>query len=322
MKKKIFSLICPECQSELLAFDSLYRCEDCKIGYPIKDGVICFLNEDDDFYEGSYMATINFTCKNDSSLKLLLGLYFINSHYLWYVRKYIKSPSKILDVACGGGVRYLAQKGEVTGIDLSLNSLKKTTEFYKLSVQANVLNMPFPDTTYDLVTSCYAIEHFRHEEKQRLLNRFYRVLKPGGKLILLFDCDNDNPLFRWVKRYPELYRKGFVENDHHYGLQMPSDNLKLIENSGFKILDYHAANKTHIQHLPVFGWIESYGEKSKLAAIASKLACYARKYRVTNLGYQAFVTIFDDLIEKFLPLDWARVLLVVAEKEKKEKLDW
>ncbi len=314
MENKIFALICPACKSKLLTFDSLYCCENCNRDYPIKDGVICFLNENDDFYEGSYMATINFTCKSERSLKSLLYLYFINTHYLWYIRKHVKPSGKILDVACGGGVRYLAQKGEVTGIDLSLNSLKKTTEFYKLSVQANVLNMPFPDTAYDLVTSCYAFEHFRPDEKQLLLNQFYRVLKPGGKLVLLFDCDNDNPLFRWVKRFPKLYKKGFVENDRHYGLQFPSENIKLIENAGFKILDYHAANKTHIQHLPVYGWIEPYGEKSRLAARASNLACYARKYRFTNLGYQVFVTLFDDLIEKFLPLDWARLSLIVAEK--------
>ncbi len=310
-----FSLICPECQSELLAFDSAYHCKDCDRDYPIKDGVVCFLNEDDGFYEGNYTGTINFTCKSERSLKSLICLYLMNIHYLWYIQKYVKSSSKILDVACGGGYRYLAQKGEVTGIDLSLSSLKNTTEFYELGVQADVLRMPFPDTTYDLVTSCYAFEHFRPDEKRLLLKQFYRVLKPGGKINLLFDCDNVNPLFRWAKRYPELYKKRFVELDHHYGLQMPSENINLIEDSGFRILGYHAANKTILQHLPVFSWLEPYGEGSKLAALASKFALYAGKYRITNFGYQAFVTVFDDFIEKLLPLDWARLLLIVAVKE-------
>jgi ubiquinone/menaquinone biosynthesis C-methylase UbiE len=313
--EKTVSLVCPACQTELLQLDTTYHCEYCKKDYPVKEGVVCFLKENDTFYEGSYTATINFIPKSKKSLRSLIYLYFINNHYLWYIRKHIKPGNNILDVACGGGIRYLAQKGEVTGIDLSFSSLKKTTRFYRLSVQADALNMPFPDATYDLVTSCYAFEHFSSDKKQLLLEQFYHVLKPKGKIILLFDCDNDNPLFQWVKKYPELYKKCFVELDHHCGLQKPSENIKLIENAGFKILEYRASNKTPVQHLPVYQWMESYGKVSKLVVFASKLAFYIGKYRITNLGWQAFVTIFDDIVEKIFPLDWARLLLIVAEKD-------
>jgi SAM-dependent methyltransferase len=179
--------------------------------------------------------------------------------------------------------------------------------------------MPFLDSTYDLITSCYAFEHFKPDEKRILLNQCHRVLKPGGKIVMLFDCDNDNLLFRWLKKDASLYKKRIIEHDSHYGLQKPSENIKLIENAGFKILDYRAANKTFFQHLPVFGWMEPYGEISKLAAWASKIAFCIRRYRLPNLAYQAFVTVLDDIVEKFLPLDYGRILLVVAEKE---KLDW
>lgn len=322
MSENIY-LICPECQLKLLEFDSLYHCGNCNSNYPIKEGVVCFHNESDDFYEhffdiadyaskGTFPFKSNFTYKR--TLKSLLHLYFAEHQFLWYIQKHVKQTGKILDVACGPGKRYLAQKGEVTGIDLSFRGLKETTEFYKLSIQADALRMPFPEAAYDVVTCCFGFEHFKPDVKYLLLNQFYRVLKPGGKIILLFDCDSNNPLFRWVKRNPELYKENFVERPDHYGLQMPSENMKLIENSGFKIIECHADCKTPFQDAAFFGWLKPYGEVSKLAALASYLVLYADKYRPTRYCYEAFVTFFDDIIEKFLPLDWARLLLVVAQK--------
>ncbi len=308
-------LICPVCQSDLLRKDFLYFCRSCGQEYPVRDGVVCFLDKEDSFYEGHYSATINFTSKNDSSLKSLLYLYFINSHYLLYVRNYAKKNCKILDVACGGGVKYLACKGDVTGIDLSYASLKNTTAFYRQSIQGSVFKMPFPDSSYDLITSCYAFEHFKPCDKKVLIEEFGRVVKPGGKVVMLFDCDNDNLLFRWIKKNPQLYKERFIELDHHYGLQKASENLRLFEDGGFKILKYRAFNKTVFQHLSVFGWIEPYGSFSKLAGLTCKIALYLGQHRTTSLAYQAFVTLLDDVVEKFLPLDHARLLLVVAERK-------
>lgn len=314
MENKGFFLVCPTCRERVVPIDDAHICSNCEKTYPIKDNIVCFLGENDQFYEGAYTGTINFTCKNESSLKSLFYLYVIHFHYLWYIKKYIQTPVNILDVACGGGTRYLAQKGNVTGIDLSLSSLRKTTQFYQNNIQANILEMPFLDNSYDVITSSFCFEHLTLHEKRLLLSHFQRVLTPGGKIILLFDCDNSNPFFKWLKKYPDLYKQCFIEIDHHYGLQFASVNLSLFKEAGFKILNYRVFNKTPIQHLPVYTWVGPYSKVTKCATLISKTALYMGKFKYLNLGYQILVTLFDDVVEKFLPLNWGRLLLVILEK--------
>lgn len=314
MKKESLSLICPYCFSDLVLFSSAYRCNSCMREYPLKEGVVCFLDSDDKFYEGTYTATINVTFRSERSLNAILYFYFYREPYLKAIRKHVKSSGIILDIGCGGGTRYLAQKGEVVGLDLSFGSLKKVTGFYKMAVQANALKLPFPDKTFDLITGSYNFEHFLPDEKQVLLGQMNRVLKPGGKIILLFDCDNNNPLFRWFKKDRELYQKCFIEHDHHYGLQLPSINLGLIEKAGFSIIEYKALNKTPLQYLPVYGWMTPYGTKSKLVSFVSNLASFVGKKKVLWVPYYALINWFDAIIERLLPLDYARVLLVIAQK--------
>jgi SAM-dependent methyltransferase len=307
-------LSCPTCQGALSQTENSYRCHQCLSLFPVQDGVVTFLKEGDEFYEGAYDATVNITFANEKSLKAFLYFHLYREPYLNAIRRYARPPAAILDLGCGGGTRYLAQKGTVAGLDLSFASLKKTPGFYDQAVQADALNLPFPDDTFDLVTSSFAFEHFLPAEKPALLSQIYRVLKPGGRIIFLFDCDNHNALFRWLKKEETWYQEGIVENDHHYGLQWASVNLGLIEQSGFVLLEHRGLNKTPVQYLPVYGWIKKYQSKSKLIFIATRVAAQIARYKVLWVPYHTLVNWLDLACEPFFPLDYARVLLVVAEK--------
>jgi tocopherol O-methyltransferase len=107
-------------------------------------------------------------------------------------------PQNILDVGCGigGSSLYLAGKfnAEVTGITLSpvqaARAKERGSEF-GLSSRANFLvadaqAMPFADNSFDLVWSLESGEHMPHKEK--FLQECYRVLKPGGKLMMVTWC--------------------------------------------------------------------------------------------------------------------------------------
>ncbi|NBD32489.1 MAG: methyltransferase domain-containing protein [Cyanobacteria bacterium] len=108
------------------------------------------------------------------------------------------SPSQILDVGCGigGSTLYLAQKFNATaqGITLSPEQAKRATERAKSAnleerVQfqvANALALPFADHSFDLVWSLESGEHF--PDKAKFLQEAYRVLKPGGKLLMATWC--------------------------------------------------------------------------------------------------------------------------------------
>jgi tocopherol O-methyltransferase len=110
-------------------------------------------------------------------------------------------PQNIIDVGCGigGSTLYLAQKFgcQATGITLSpvqASRAKERALDIGLDAQvhfevANALAMPFADNTFDLVWSLESGEHM--PDKAKFLAECYRVLKPGGKMILATWCHRE-----------------------------------------------------------------------------------------------------------------------------------
>jgi tocopherol O-methyltransferase len=105
---------------------------------------------------------------------------------------------KIIDIGCGigGSSLYLAEKlhGEVVGITLSPVQANRAQEralaaglaeraTFKV---ANALDIPYPDNTFDLVWTLESGEHM--PDKDKFLQECYRVLKPGGRMILATWC--------------------------------------------------------------------------------------------------------------------------------------
>ena len=102
---------------------------------------------------------------------------------------------KVLDVGCGGGLacEFLAKRGaDVSGIDLSFNSIKAAQEqakksYLKIDYQSGVAeNLPYPENTFDVVVCFDVLEHV--ENWQRVIREISRVLNKGG--IFLFDTIN------------------------------------------------------------------------------------------------------------------------------------
>ena len=111
------------------------------------------------------------------------------------------APQKILDVGCGigGSTLYLAGKfaSQATGITLSpvqASRAKERAMDADLPEQtsfevADALDMPFADNSFDLVWSLESGEHM--PDKSQFLQECYRVLQPGGKLILATWCHRE-----------------------------------------------------------------------------------------------------------------------------------
>ena len=122
---------------------------------------------------------------------------------LWagYEQNNTNMPQNIIDVGCGigGSTLYLAQKfgSNATGITLSPVQASRAKERAieagmngRVCFQvANALEMPFEDNTFDLVWSLESGEHM--PEKTKFIAECYRVLKPGGKMILATWCHRE-----------------------------------------------------------------------------------------------------------------------------------
>lgn len=111
-----------------------------------------------------------------------------------------------LDIGCGEGhnTRLIAQRGAaMTALDISETFLRHAQQAEAASPLgiryhlANAHRLPFPDDTFDFVTSFMCLMDM--PEPERALREAYRVVKQGG--FLQFSITHpcfQTPLWRWV----------------------------------------------------------------------------------------------------------------------------
>lgn len=58
---------------------------------------------------------------------------------------------------------------------------------------ADIFQLPFKDCSLDGIWNVGVMEHFTHSEIDAILHQFYRVLKPGGRVILLWPATTSLP---------------------------------------------------------------------------------------------------------------------------------
>jgi SAM-dependent methyltransferase len=94
---------------------------------------------------------------------------------------------RILDAGCGSGgnLRFLRRYGQAIGIDLAAEALALGQQDRQSKLaRASVLAIPFADDSFDLVTSFDVLYHRAVSDEQIALREAWRVLRPGGRLLL------------------------------------------------------------------------------------------------------------------------------------------
>ena len=127
------------------------------------------------------------------------------------------NPKKILDIAAGTAdmciksYQYL-NPDHVTGVDISdrmldMGRIKVSkahlTDKIELQVQ-DCCNLSFADGSYDAATIAFGIRNF--EKLNQSLSEIYRVLKPGGHLLILeMNEPQKGLLFKGYKLYTKIF---------------------------------------------------------------------------------------------------------------------
>lgn len=305
------SFVCPECRAPL---DSSKHdqcvCSSCGRSFPIDDGVLRLLEKTDEFYEGAYQDIVNYVPRSEKPWHVW-PLWLIRNGYPWTVRHYVPEGSVVVELGCAAGVRYFAQRYTMIGCDVSFSSLKNL-QGYAWRVQADAAKcIPLPDASVDAVVSSFFWEHIPPEIKPAMLRECRRILKPGGKLVFLYDVDTDNPLIAKFKdRDRPLYNKLFIDGDGHVGYETPRDNIAAFESTGFRVIDHRGREKTFLQSLSVYTKLAEFGgETSGVFKALQKLGRPPWFY-----PYTALVRVVDEVVCPRLDDAWARFDLVVCEK--------
>lgn len=109
---------------------------------------------------------------------------------LKFLKEYVISREKILDLGCGNGRLYeLFEEMSVDyyGVDISekLIEIAKSRHPKDKFQVADALSLPFPDNFFDKIFSIAVLHHIPSEKlKIQFLKEAKRVLKPNGLLIL------------------------------------------------------------------------------------------------------------------------------------------
>ncbi len=132
---------------------------------------------------------------------LMNDMMSLGIHRLW--KRYainmanLKPGERVLDLAGGTGdlTRLMApivgERGHITLADINAAMLNNgRSRLLDKGVSGNVdfaqvdaEQLPFPDNSFDLVTMAFGLRNVTN--KQRALDSLYRVIRPGGRLLVL-----------------------------------------------------------------------------------------------------------------------------------------
>lgn len=176
----------------------------------------------------------------------------------------VRPGNKVLDLAGGTGdltkkfSKIVGPSGKVVLADINSSMLevgreRLTNQGYVGNieyVQANAQYLPFEDNTFDVITIAFGLRNVT--DKDEALRSMLRVLKPGGRLLVLEFSQTNNPL---LKKAYDLYSftalplmGKLVTNDsesYKYlaeSIRMHPDQETLkgmMEEAGFNRVSYH-----------------------------------------------------------------------------------
>lgn len=126
----------------------------------------------------------------------------------------VRKGQRVLDLAGGTGdltakfSRIVGDSGQVVLADINDSMLKVGRDKLRnlgvannvSYVQANAEALPFPDNHFDIITIGFGLRNVTH--KEQALASMFRVLKPGGRLLVL---EFSKPINEVIAKFYDLY---------------------------------------------------------------------------------------------------------------------
>ena len=197
---------------------------------------------------------------------LMNNLMSMGLHHVWkrilIETTTLRTKSKILDIAAGTAditIEFLKKNKdyEIFHTDINLSMLKegkrKLINQGKItpSILCDAEALPFPNNYFDCVTIGFGLRNMTNKEKA--LKEIYRVLSPGGKLVILEFSKIWGPLRKVYDNFsfkivPKL-GKLFAKDEKSYKYLVESIRMHPDQNTLLKLLKAQGFEKTSFTNL-------------------------------------------------------------------------
>lgn len=158
----------------------------------------------------------------------------------------------ICDLGCGPGhiTEYLSRFNvNVIGLDLSSGILKQARAIHSeiIFLQGNMLDLPFADAKLAGIVAFYSIIHFDSDQVESAFAEMFRVLKPGGCVLLGVHVGRE------VVHVDELWGISVDFDAAFFELHELVGNL---ESHGFKVIEtVQREPHPEVEHQSIRGYI-------------------------------------------------------------------
>src|SRR5689334_22504907 len=113
------------------------------------------------------------------------GQKFHDDLYRDLIREHLRPGQRLLDAGCGRYLKFckaFSPTAHVVGIDLE-STLETDNQSAPFGVRGDLGTLPFISEYFDVLICRSVVEHL--DEPVKVFREFWRVLKPGGKAIII-----------------------------------------------------------------------------------------------------------------------------------------
>ena len=170
----------------------------------------------------------------------------------------INSNDHVLDSGCGiGGTSiFIAQRTncKVFGISLSKRQIEKAQQLAKLKAVDTLCTFEvqdfcstsFPNAHFDVVLACESVCHAYN--KKQFIEEAFRVLKPGGRLIIVdgFVNNFENNNHPFIKKWLEGWHVNFLESPQRMKVFLEEFKFDDIQFRDISEFTFHSAKRLNM----------------------------------------------------------------------------